>query len=165
MIKLNNCIIVYGFRRYSRSTFNAFIRLQFQLNENLKNNWTIYYNHPEGQLCPLSGITPGNLAIPWPLLRYSSSGVCDDPVAWLLEDELYNNGSLEDIPVAICDWPAFVTLSSVVDGVKVVAFVGGGISTESCCDCVCSCLCINCTTSGTRVGTLEALLSTCETLH
>lgn len=119
------------------------------------------YNHPEGPLCPLNGITPGSFGKGCTLLcLYSSSGVCEDPVAWLLElEEFKRRGSLEDAP-----WQAVFTLSSVVDGVSVAgAGFDGTVSTESCCDCVFSWRCMNWTISGTRVGTLDARFSTCDT--
>jgi hypothetical protein len=46
------------------------------------------YNQPVGPLCPLRGMTPGSLGSECELFPLnSSSGVCEDPVAWLLEDE------------------------------------------------------------------------------
>lgn len=119
------------------------------------------YNHPAGPLCPLKGITPGNLGKPCPLCLYSSSGVCEEPVAWLLEyEELLRRGSLEEMPC-----PAVVTLSSVVEGVSVeaTACVWRTVSTDSCWLCVFSWRFIIWVTSGTRVGTLEARFSTWDT--
>lgn len=66
------------------------------------------------------------------LVLYSSSGVCVDPVAGLLEDELFvrRSGSRE-VSFLFIDIPRFVILSSVDDGVKVDAIVAG-TSMESC---------------------------------
>lgn len=113
--------------------------------------------------CPLNGITPGNFGNDCEVefILYSSSGVCVDSVAALLEDELFvkMSGSL-DVPLGFEFLPTLVTLSSVDEGVNVDAIVAE-ISMDSCCDWVFSGNEPICATSGTRVGTLDARFSTC----